>query len=271
MKKKEFVLPLILIHKEIMTEEINPKIKQRIIFFIKQKNYSAAEQLIAKAIKKYSNSMYLKELLAYCHYEKGEYEDAIRSYNLILKSDIEVSYEIFLFLGNSLGNLGFRKEAIIYLEKSLVNNPSKSSSLNNLGIQHELLKDFNKAAEYYNKSIEHNINFELGYTNLAGIKEKLGNTQESLGLYEKCLKLNSNNTAALLGLANLYLITKSYDEAYNLFTKVLKIDSSIKKAYTGLGNILLSKGDYIEGLKMLQKGIGVIKFIKGNDLKIISS
>ena len=69
-----------------MKEEINNNIKQKILFYIKDNNFKSAENLILKALKKYSNSSYLLELLAHCQYNEGQYEDAIRSYNIILKT-----------------------------------------------------------------------------------------------------------------------------------------------------------------------------------------
>ena len=88
---------------------------------------------------------------------------------------------------------------------------------------------------------------------------------------KQCLKINNTNELAILGLANINLIKKSYNDAYNLFNQVLELNSSLKAAYTGLGNVLLAKGEYLEGLEMLQKGLGVVRFTKGNDLEIINS
>jgi tetratricopeptide (TPR) repeat protein len=254
-----------------MKEEINNNIKQKILFYIKENNFKSAEKLILKALKKYSNSSYLLELLAHCQYNEGEYEDAIRSYNIILKSSNNISHEVYFMLGNSLGNLGHSKKAIDYYEKSLLKKPNQYLVLNNIGLQYELLKDFNRAKDFYTKTIKLKNNFELGYTNLAGINEKIGNIDESFDLYRECLKINNTNELAILGLANINLIKKSYNDAYNLFNQVLELNSSLKAAYTGLGNVLLAKGEYLEGLEMLQKGLGVVRFTKGNDLEIINS
>ena len=254
-----------------MTDEININVKQRILFFIKDNNYKSAEQLIKKALKKYSNSPYLLELLALCQYKNGEYEDAIRSYNTILKSNSDISSEILFMLGNSLSNLGHSREAIDYFKKSLLKNPNQYLVLNNLGFEYELLKDYKKAKDYYTQSTELNKDFELGYTNLANINEGMGNIEESTIIYEKCLKINNTNEVAILGLANMNLLKKSYNVAYNLFSQAIELNSSLKDAYTGLGKVLLAKGDHLEGLKMLQKGVGVIRFTKGNDLEIINN
>lgn len=218
------------------------------------------------------------------YYYQGNYEPALRYFNLSLILFIELKNQIAI--ASIYSNLGaihqeqYRyDEAVGYYMKALpifekYHNLKGFATCNlNLGNVFSLQKDFKKAEGKYLKSVEIfkqiKDEFSLGtcYNNLGGIyyeyvKYDLSKEYYFKGLAIKIKYNDSLSVADVYGnIGNLCLIEKKIDESYFYYKKSLdiglKLDniSVISNAYVSLVNIMLERNKINEAIDYAEKGL----------------
>lgn len=179
-------------------------------------------------------------------------------------------------LGNAAKNCGRLDEAIFYLQKALVLDPtfamahnSLGSVLDDCGRSNEAIAEFQKALEIdpnfasahynlacsldgrgrtdeavaeYRKALKIDADFVAAHNNLANTLKKLGRTDEAIAEYRKALEIDPGYMAARSNLANTLKKLGRTDEAVAEYRAALKIDAGSVTARYGLANILMERG-----------------------------
>ena len=118
----------------------------------------------------------------------GLFEDVvIESKTLLKKRKHEV---IFNILCIAYQNLGKYLEAIEVMDQALKANPKNPHFLNNMGISHYRLENFDKAEYFFKRGLEIEPNYINIINNLGNLKRDLNFTNEAITLYQKCLLIN---------------------------------------------------------------------------------
>ena len=124
---------------------------------IKDKNYSAAESILRKAISQ--------------------------------KPDDAVMHN---HLGLALKNQGKYKEALTSYEKALKLKPGYYEAMNNLAVTHEMLGDKKKAKLFYKKALSLNPSYAEAHLNYALLLEAEGDAPAAESHYQAFLNLSSD-------------------------------------------------------------------------------
>ncbi|MCC7431412.1 tetratricopeptide repeat protein [bacterium] len=145
---------------------------------------------------------------------------------------------------NSLGNcyykLGRIKQAIEVYQIAIACKPDFFEAYNNIGHMNFLLKDYEKASNYFSKSIEIQPNYRLARLNLEVTKRILNN---SLSINDLELLLDSK------------IPTKDLTEQIGFYKLVVSIDSTFYQAYNNLGVSYYLESQPDSAIFYLKKGL----------------
>ena len=110
-----------------MTDNINQQ-KQKILFYFEKKQFKTAEKYILSILNKYEETLDILDMLAYSLLKQDKFEESIKIYLKLIRNYDKKDYLIYFNLGNCLGSLGHREEAIKYLKTAYsLNNQSFES------------------------------------------------------------------------------------------------------------------------------------------------
>jgi tetratricopeptide (TPR) repeat protein len=144
--------------------------------------------------------------------------------------------------------------AIKHFEQSLKIDSSNSMANNNLGLIHfVLLKDNQKAIEYFKRSILYNPDYGRGNFNLALVYENNKDFDSSIIYYQKVINIDPQNQNAFINLANIYF-TEKHDlkQAIEISKKFSKIDPENALPYINIGTFYLKSADTVNCLKYFE-------------------
>ena len=182
-------------------------------------------------IEKPDNLELLK--LAISFYNSGNYVEAIRQYENILKSDPQF-YGAYVGLGDSYIQLGIYDEAIKTFEKTKSLKYYDFRTYYGLGLAYYRMEDYNNAY----------LNLNYAY------------------------KLNPNNNAVVSYLINTYNAVGLYDEAVKLAEEKLKNDPNNSHYYRKIAIAYFLKNDLPKALENAQKAVMIYNNYAGNDLTL---
>ena len=186
---------------------------------LKEKNYTAAMQLVQKPLEKYPKATEPKMLLASVQLAQGDTNAAIAT----LKSTIEAdpnAQNVYMMLASVYISSGLQKQALGELQTVVSKNPSNTPALMIIATLHDQAKNYQAARD----------------------------------AYEKILAVNPMSYQVLNNLAYLYCERLSeLDKAYDYAMKARKILPQDPYAADTLGWILFKRGDYPRALPLIQE------------------
>lgn len=140
-----------------------------------------------KAIKSYNKALKIDPLSSLVNYEislsyfsKGDYKEAIKHSDLVLKINKDHVLQAYLTKGSALDMLGKTDESIKLFEKALKKEEKHYLVYYNLGINYFKLNNLDKAEENVIKAIEVNNNHTSSHLMLAKINNLKGNSVQAL-------------------------------------------------------------------------------------------
>ncbi len=175
---------------------------------------------------------------------RGELDEAIRHYRLVLKTDPDDDNAHFN-LGVTLSAEGKLDEAIRHYRRYVQLDHSHSNfrlaAYHSLGILLSRQGKLEEAAESYRRALEIEPNFEEGQNNLGLILSGLGRPKEAIGHFEKALELNPRFALAHANFADTLSGLGRLDEAIGHYRKALEIEPGMQGAKENLGVALARK------------------------------
>jgi tetratricopeptide (TPR) repeat protein len=225
------------------------------------------------------------------YYRKGDYVNAIRSFNRALAENPQDT-EATQLLGLSLYLAGRPSDAIPYLEKVQSWYPSASvDAAYILGVAYIQTKqypsaraafakmfqvppdsapaylftarlllrfDFGSIAEEYGrKAVELDPKLPLAHQMLGELYLYQSKFREAVAQFEQELAINPGNPVAYYKLADAYSRIQKFDEAEKLLQRSIWLDATSTGPYVLLGKVLLKKGETQLAIRALQRAVSM--------------
>ena len=200
--------------------------------FYAQKSLKIANAIEYKLGQAHSYFIIAKNLV-----EKGQFEDAIRNYDLSLNLSIEegdslntllcyrgLSY-VFSYGASQLKSLDYNIKAL-ELAEQLKDSASLSVIYNNIGTIYHQLKDYESALFYFQKTLSIELQFDspadlaISYSNIGVLEVENENYEEASSTYRKLQKL-------LPDVDNPYIESYLYLSLSGYYTGIADYDSTI--------------------------------------------
>jgi tetratricopeptide (TPR) repeat protein len=195
------------------------------------------------------------KVVAISFYQQEDYakaEKALLAYVTKNANDAEVNYT----LGRTYMEMELGQKAILYYEKAVQLDTTRSNWFNELGILCYSINAFKKAALYFSKAAA------TGIIQTNDFNENLGYSYIYSGEFEKGEKLlldimakKPGNKDILRDIAQAYYDTKLYDKSLEFCQKLLETDAKDGKALYQAGMCFQKKGQKERGQAMCDKAI----------------
>ncbi|MBW4674282.1 MAG: tetratricopeptide repeat protein [Desmonostoc geniculatum HA4340-LM1] len=196
------------------------------------------------------NLLYLK-LGDEC-FQKGEYTNAIASYNQVL----EVSYsdgDLYYKRGLAQYQLGNYDAAIADYSQAIQINIHDAKSYNKRGLTLYQIGRLEEAINDYTQAIRINPNLAVAYKNRAEARSHIGDNQGAIEDYTQAIKINPDYADAYKnrGIARYLLGTPP------VFSQAIKINPQDALAYKNRGNARSDLGDFQGAIEDYTKAIEI--------------
>ena len=186
--------------------------------------------------------------------QQGLFDEAIRSYELILKDhpyfpdaefykgltrfrqkDIEGAAEFFKRALEVYPDHQKARKGLDNVTKQLLNAGNKSYKQGNIA----------KATDYYEKALEFDSDFYLAYFQLGVLQKKQGQSKKAINSLQKVLEIKPDHDKTWFTLGTAYEADENKQDAIVHYSKAIEINPGYTKAYGNLGKLYTDIGDYV--------------------------
>lgn len=146
------------------------------------------------------------------------------------------------------------KSRLTKIEKELADSPEDASLLNDLGVGHFLLGEYEQSISYLKRAttIESSAAYHFNLGNAFTENQDYEAAMES---YMDALELEPSHIGALNNLADLYETSGDPDKAHELFHYIMHINPEDPVSHYNLGNFFLRQNQHIEAAKCFEEAI----------------
>ena len=180
-----------------------------------------------------------------------------------LKGDAK-SYSELGIQSQVLGNFD---EAVSAFKKSIELEPKLISNYTNLGSIYIKQEEFSDAADILSKANEIDSENSDIHNNLGIAYEKLRRISDAIAEYEKAIKLNPENVECYTNLARICFNQKEFDKVIELLEKAIQLNPKDIIAYNNLSGAYLSLEKPEEAIKILNNALK----ISPNNIDLLSN
>ena len=181
------------------------------------------------------------------HYLRGDYEQALASYNRAIELDGR-SADAYDNRGLTYYHLNRLSDAIADFNRAIELNSSFAYAFNNRGLARHALGNADDALNDYSRALTLNPKFAAALNNRANAYfalEQYGNAENDLNA---ALSIDRTNAAAHNNLGSVYFATDRFDEALREYSEALRLKSNYAEAYYNRGCVYYRQGRYAEAL-----------------------
>ena len=158
----------------------------------------------------------------------GLFEDVVMEGKILLKKrKHQVLFNIVCIAYQSLGKYS---DSLKIMDQALKANPKNPHFLNNMGISHYKLENFDKAEYFFKKGLEVEPNYVNILNNLGNLKRDLNFTKEAINLYKKSLSIKEDLIQVLFNLSLSYESLGDFDNAKICLKKIQNHDPKFTEA-----------------------------------------
>ena len=176
---------------------------------------------------------------AISHHQKGEFDDAKKIYELILKN-YPKHFDALQLLATVLAQKKMFQEAIQCFRKTIAINPNSAHVYNNLANALKNVNLLDEALENYNKAIQLKSDYVEAYNNRGSILRELRRLDEALENYDKAIQLKPDYAQAYTNRGNTLKLLFRVTEALENYDKAIQLKPDYAEAYYNRGNSLLT-------------------------------
>lgn len=196
------------------------------------------------------------ETKGYCHYEIGQYGDAIECFNTVLESDPyrEQSWYLKCIM---LNNLNRWEESLECLDKAIELNPEKGDFWHMKASVLEELDRFDESFECLNKAIELNPTSPELLIEKGNLLSYLGRFDEAIECFDEAIFLNPSDAYSFELTADLYSYLENYKEAIKYYKEAIKLDPKNSTVWNNLGDAYLNTKEFEKGLDCCEKALSL--------------
>ncbi len=234
---------------------------------------------------------------AVSYYEKGEFEDAVKSFDEVLK--LGNDYVSYYYRGMSKLALGKYEEAQNDFSMAISLKPDSPDAYNGRALTFGYLDNIESAMLDFNKAIELDPNFAEAYSNrasayiakkqfdlaekdlrktlsirkdhqpaqlnLARLTYSDGDFLQAIKEWTKCIKFGIELPEVYIKRGKCYFVTKELQKAAEDFSKAIKLEPRDPQAYLARANAYEKLGK----LELAKKDRKEVTYLTGNDFKPI--
>ena len=198
--------------------------------------------------------------------QQGQYEEAIKEYNLVSKEhpyfpDAEFYKGLTRFRQKDIDAAAehFKKTLDIYPEhiKARKGLDNVTKQFLNAGNKSYKRGDVSKATNYYEKALEFDPEFYLAYFQLGVLQKKQGQSKKAIESLKKVIKINPDHDKTWFTLGTAYEADGNNEEAIEHYKTAIDINPGYTKAYGNLGKLYTDSGRYDEAEDRLKTVIQI--------------
>jgi tetratricopeptide (TPR) repeat protein len=160
--------------------------------------YSKAIELYKKALELEPNSPMVNYEISLSYFSNGDYENAIKYADAVLKQKSDYKTAAYITKGSSLDMMGKTKESIKLFEKAIKKEGGSYLLYYNLAINYVKINEVDKAEENLFKAVDDNPNHASSHLMISSIEDYRGNSVPAIlsAHYFLFLEPNSSRSAA---------------------------------------------------------------------------
>ena len=198
--------------------------------------------------------------------QQGQYEEAIKEYNLVSKEhpyfpDAEFYKGLTRFRQKDIDAAAehFKKTLDIYPEhiKARKGLDNVTKQFLNAGNKSYKRGDVSKATNYYEKALEFDSEFYLAYFQLGVLQKKQGQSKKAIESLKKVIKIKPDHDKTWFTLGTAYEADGNNEEAIEHYKTAIDINPGYTKAYGNLGKLYTDSGRYDEAEDRLKTVIQI--------------
>lgn len=156
-------------------------------------DFVKAINIYKKALAIDPNSPLVNYELALSYISKGDFKEAIRHSDIVLKQDKALIIQAYLTKGSALDLMGKTKESIKLFEKAIKKTNGDYLLHYNLALNYYKINDFDNAEKNAVQAIQSNSNHPSSHLMLANIHNQKGNSVQTLLAVHYFLFLEPNS------------------------------------------------------------------------------
>lgn len=157
--------------------------------------------------------------------------------------------------GYSFNILGLYDQALDYLDKSLLLDPTFSYSWLNKGVVLGNMNRFDEAILCYEKSILNNPSDKRAHLNLGSCLARKEKYHEAITYFDNAISIDPNYADAWNNKGASLAELKNYDEAIKCYDNALRVDPYLKVGWLNKGNLLLKICNFGEAINCLENSL----------------
>ncbi|MCR4881107.1 MAG: tetratricopeptide repeat protein [bacterium] len=134
-------------------------------------------------------------------------------------------------------------------------DPTKTQTINNIGVCYMSLKKYDEAINAFEKSIELDNKNSITYTNLGTVLQLKGEFLKALDAFNKALEVEPDSFMNLLNVANLSNVLRRYNMAIASYEKMLKINPDLKDIRSTLIGAYVKNGQPDKAINLIDTAL----------------
>lgn len=222
--------------------------------FENSNNYTAAIDVLSKAIIEDSENESLVYELAYCYDQIGKYDLSIQCF-LNYIDENPYSYTAWYNLANAYGRVDNYEKAVWAYDYCIIVNEDFSPAYYNLGNTYSAMEESEKAIPCFEKCIEIDGDDAMVYCSIGECYEDLERYDEAYNFYVKSSELLPQLADAWLGRGIVNTLRGELTKAVSEFKVAIDLEPDNSAFYHAMGNALEDYGEIEQSLDMYRKGL----------------
>lgn len=188
-----------------------------------------------------------------CYLQLGLLAEAYELVSVLLKDD-EVEIDVkYAELGFLFVEADLHKEAISYLEKSLIYNPDNIEVLGDLSYCYEMISDYDKSIEASNKILDLDPYSFDTWVNLGKLYTLQENYSRALDAFDFALTINESDATLIKLMAHCLSLCNRMDEAIGKFEEYLSLYPSDYSINISISDCYVTLEQFDKAFSYLEK------------------
>jgi predicted O-linked N-acetylglucosamine transferase (SPINDLY family) len=207
-----------------------------------------AEPLYHKVLQAHPRHFDALHLIGVIHYQRGEYDQAVRRIDQALKINPNVA-AAHNNRGSVLKGLGRPKEALASYDRAIALKPDYADAFYNRGNVLRSLARFEEAVASYDRAIALRPGYPDACNNRGSALKELGRFDDAIASFDRALALKPDYAEAWYNRANALNELKRFDEALEGCDRAIALKPDLAEAFNNRANALKSLRRFEEAVE----------------------
>jgi len=188
--------------------------------------------------------------------ERGEYEEAVESYDRAINLDL-YNPDLWYNKGLALTRLGRYEEALECYQRATNIKPFDADLWLSRGATLSGLGKYEEALECYDRAIEFDSENSDAWNNRGTVLAKLDRREEALESYDRAVEIEPEDADAWNNKGTILTQLGRHQEALNCYERVIEIEPEDADAWNNMGSAFHQLGRYQEALECYDRAISL--------------